>query len=250
VETVRPEILNAWLEVASLGFALASGFIAALWAYSKYILERGLIPPARLWVSCESIGVQGGKHVVQAVLHIENLGSSTLIATDVRLDLRYLNKRDQLKLCTRENLIGRLNFRHSLRGEVAPAPDSIRSESENRGQKASDKIEEREPRGFLLASHDTFVQAGIHQEYTFVTALPEDATFVLVYGSFRYAKRPSVIASAALFLSRRLGLIQFTLSHIEEPHTTAKAVYLSSATMPSEPSEESLLTTDDSEARK
>lgn len=245
-----PEILNAWLEVASLGFALASGFIAALWAYSKYILERGLIPPARLWVSCESIGVQGEKHVVQAILHIENLGSSTLIATDVRLDLRYLKKRDHLKLCTRENLIGRLNFRHSLRRQVTPEPDSTRSESVNRDPEASDEIEEREPRGFLLASHDTFIQAGIHQEYNFVTALPEDAKLVLVYGSFRYAIRPSVIASAALSLSRRLGLIQFTLAHVREPHTTAKVVCLSSATMPSEPSEKSLLTTGDSDARK
>jgi len=70
--------------------------------------------------------------------------------------------------------------------------------------------------------YDTFIQSGIDQRYAFQTAVPDSTTYVLVWSSFEYAQSPRAIQRVMLWLSRRLGLIQFTLKHVAEPHTTER----------------------------
>jgi hypothetical protein len=170
------------------------------------------------------------------MLHLENLGNSVLIATDVRVNLRYLRLEDDLDLLTDPRRLGRLNFRHSVQrplvAAVTPGP-AVPATTSATGQPIDGPT--RRKSGFLLVQDATFVQAGVHQAYPFVTAVPEDARFVLVHGSFHYAQRPTAFSSAVLSLSRQLGLIQFTLAHVKDPHTAEQVFSLGDQPVESEP---------------
>ena len=124
-------------------------------------------------------------------------------------------------------LLGKLYFGGSLRKELAVGSwhDTIDAEAVRR-RKPTTKTRALEGRGFLLLDDDTFVQAGVDQSYTFVTALPEGCRYVLVWASFQYAQRPRGLQSFLVGLSRRLGLIQYTLEHVTEPHTVERLVPL------------------------
>jgi hypothetical protein len=201
--------------IASLS-ALIVGLFTALWAYTKFVVERGLLPPVQFWIDCRAVGIQAGQRLLEITVHLKNVGSSTLIATDIRVDVLYLTTEDRLELSIKENpaiLFGRLMFKRSLRKELltkaglsaVPLPPhaKVRADQSQRGA-ARD--------AFYVMPYDTFVQSQIDQTYGFVTAVPWSTSHVLVWSSFRYAQRPKPIQKATLWLSRRLGLIQFTLA--------------------------------------
>ena len=72
-------------------------------------------------------------------------------------------------------------------------------------------------------AYDTFVQPGVDQIYTFVTAVPDNADCILAWASFEYAQTPSAYQNLILRLSRKLGLVQYSLQHVGEPHTLERA---------------------------
>jgi hypothetical protein len=200
---------NEWMSLAKDGVAifaslctLGSGLLIALWAYTKYILERGLLPAVQMDLSYSSPGKQGGRRVCEISIQLKNLGTATLIAKDIRLDVRYSLESDPLLTFTdaSDGKVGRLHFPHRLVERTAPRP---------RGS----------ARGLLLVPYDTFVQPSVNQFYPFISTLPKEATFVLVWASFHYAQRIGPLQDAMLRLSRHLGLIQYSLSHLTEDHT-------------------------------
>src|SRR5882757_5793900 len=79
-------------------FALVTAVITAFWAYSKFILERGLIPATEAQIELNTLGFQGDKVVLEVQVHLKNIGTSTLIARNIRVDLRYLQSTDQVAL--------------------------------------------------------------------------------------------------------------------------------------------------------
>jgi hypothetical protein len=95
---------------------------------------------------------------------------------------------------------GRLHFPHRLVERAEPRPSGSK-------------------RGFLLVPYHTFVQPSVNQSYPFISTLPKEATFVFVWASFNYAQQIGPLQDALLRLSRQLGLIQYTLSHLSEDHT-------------------------------
>jgi hypothetical protein len=84
----------------------------------------------------------------------------------------------------------------------------------------------RKDRGFLVLEHDTFVQAGVDQVYTFVTMVPKDTLCFLTRCSFQYAQNLSNWQNRVSIISRKLGLIQFTLKHAQKPHTVEDVVWI------------------------
>lgn len=48
--------LDVWLK----WFGLLTSVIAAFWAYTKLILEKGLLPPSEFTVDCTLVGEQSG----------------------------------------------------------------------------------------------------------------------------------------------------------------------------------------------
>lgn len=197
------DMLQKWLGLLSSAVALSAGLVAALWAYTKYVLERGLLPPAQFDVDCKFVGLQGDKKLLEILVHLKNLGTSTLITSDVRVDVLYLDDADKPSLFedpTRPTF-GRLRFPRSLRKELR--------QDEEAGNR----------RGMRVVPYDTFVQPGVDQVYTLITAIPESTIYVLIWSSFQYAQHPTLISRFVLFLSRQLGLLQYSLGHVSRPHT-------------------------------
>ena len=251
------------------GIGLASGILSsiavlvtAFWVYIKFVVERGLLPPSDFTVQCTAVGDQGGKTILEILLHIKNLGASTLIVSNLRLDVRYLDTRQEhtgkpqshdpdrrLRLFDKpeDDRFGTLDIPNSLikndlhfNGEILVArkgdiiqhqvkePRVVIAKSNGlppdteivpRGTK---KAEDGGGRGIPVLAYDTFVQRGVDQVYTFITALPTTASYVLVHASFRYGADPCRLERWAWWLARRAGIVQYDLSHITQPHTTER----------------------------
>ena len=201
--------IKEWVDLL-LGVALlVGGLIAGLWAYIKYVVERGILPPVEFDIGCEPLGEQKDNKILEITIHIKNNGSSTLVASDIRIDIRHLTDIDKLTFLS-DNInspgYGRLKF-----------PNSV---------KAKSSTQDKTARGLQVMKYDSFVQPGIDQRYGFVTFVPKTTTFVLVWSSFQYAQRPSTIQRFLLLISRKLGLYQYSLTHVYEPHTVERAFHI------------------------
>jgi hypothetical protein len=230
------ERLKKIQEIVSGFAALGGGVLAGFWVYTKYVLERSLLPPVQFDINCNPIGRQGLRTVLDIVLHLKNVGTSALVATDIRVDVLYLDAADEPGLFadSTRSTFARLRFPHSLRKELLSRdkPSVMEDPTEGRGREPK-KDDSGESRGILLLQHDTFVQPGVDQIYAVATTVPASATFVLVWSSFRYAQRPSAGQRVLLHVARALGLIQYSLTHVRKPHTVERIFFVGTSGHPS-----------------
>jgi hypothetical protein len=208
-------------------FTLIAGLVTALWAYTKFILERGFLPPVRFYVTGKRLGEVGGQHMLDIKIHLHNIGSSTLVARNIRLDLLYIKSNDPtLTLFKDSRRAGRLKFQNSLIKDEQIDPSALIPRKISKDKKQLDYWVQRKHRGFLILEHDTFVQAGVDQFYTFVTMIPKNALCFLAWCSFQYAQKPSAWQKKVAAVSRKLGLIKYSLEHIDEPHTVEDVFWI------------------------
>ncbi len=246
-----------WVELVSKIAILIGGLVAGFWAYIRFVLEKGLLPPVEFDVACTSAGVLRDRRVVELVLQLKNVGSSTLICHNLRLDVMYLLENCDERNCAvprlesnpGKPLFGHLLFHHSLAKDLQlknaitpPAKPHMRPRPwlqkvssyvvlagrviSRTGRWIASLIYEplpatpaRPERGFLVLPWDTFVQPAVSQAYPFVTTLPGNTTHVLVWASFRYGVRPQLLQRAILRVGRVFGLIQYSLTHVNRAHS-------------------------------
>jgi len=192
--------------------ATIAALIGGLWALTKYVIERGLVPAANLAIECEVIGEKSETAIIEMTVHIINLGSSVLVAKNIQLTLKTINSKDDLALYEDHKKYGRLRFSNTLNKVI-----------ETGGGK-------RKLEPFILVPWDTFVQPGVDQKYSFVTTVSKEAEFLHAHAQFQYAQKPKTIQKAVLKVSRGIGLIQYSLEHIFSPHTIQRAFNLKSST--------------------
>ena len=247
-----------WIELATGIAALLGGLLAAIWAYAKLILERGLLPPSEFDVGCTVIGVRGTKRVLQLEFRIQNKGRSTLVVSDLRAKLRYAGPEEpRLFKGPADPRFGSVRFEKSLLRDDLERPGEIYRGEPGRtlevGHRAikvgkegfvelgpedrvfvgaatghaHDAISLPESSGIPVVPYDTFVQPGVKQTYTLITAIPESAVHALVHGSFRYGLNPTESQLAIHNAARKLGLVQHRLKRVTEPHTAQRAFDLS-----------------------
>ncbi len=262
--------IDLLLKVLILLGGLIGAVVTALWALTKFILERGLLPPSELTVDCTLVGEQGERKILQVLLHIKNVGTSTLVVSNLRADVRYLKvcvegpERAKLFGEVVDEKFGTLMFPNSLLehdlgfdGDILVGKtneiimhkagpiqvgESHVAVVDKDGKILAGKIVEpskgvevreagiRGGRGIPILRYDTIVQAGVNQEYSFVTTVPTCATFVLVYCSFRYGVHPGRRETKLLNLARAAGLIHYSLSHIAEPHVAQRVFDVTTST--------------------
>jgi hypothetical protein len=217
-----PDNLKDWIEVVRNVLLVVAGLITAIWAYSKYIVERGLLPSAQFEIELGTVGSQQGKQVFEILLHLKNLGTSTLIIKNLRIDIRYIDRDAPADLFGVDDIkVGRLKFTNALfekpkKTSIQSIEDKVHPDNQPRKK---EHFEGEEVRGVPIIKHNTFVQPNVDQTYTFGTAVPASTSYILVWSSFEYEPRPSLFQRPILSLSRRLGLIQYTLKHVREPHS-------------------------------
>ena len=83
--------VNEWVTLIIQIVGLIVVSIGALWAYTKYSLERGILAPTQFTIEATPIGSSAGVTILEVLLHLKNLGSCALIARNVRVDILYLN---------------------------------------------------------------------------------------------------------------------------------------------------------------
>lgn len=198
-----------WIDIVTGIVSVIVVLFGGLWAYTKYVLERGFFPPIEFTIDCKTLGVQRGKQVIEILLRVKNIGSSTLVAKDIAARVRYIEFEEDIDLFRdpKEPTFGRVNFRHVQTGSSATEQQDI-------------------PSFVPIMPHDTFVQAKVDQSYTLVTAIPQSASFVLVKAQFYYVINPSSLPRVAMKLSRYFGLIHYSLDDVTEPHTVERSFTL------------------------
>jgi hypothetical protein len=193
---------------------------AAFLAYTKFVIERGIFPPAQMNIQCNVLGLQGNRAVLEVLIFLKNIGGSVLVVNNLNIELRYLIREDKpmfLKIADPKkwHLLGRLNFPHSLKKEAynisVDDPSICSADKDSSGQ------------GLCMLGHRTFVKPGIEQIYTYITSVPESTSYVRILASFEYPKDHSWLETNSMELSRRLGLINYTLKRIDRPHTCERA---------------------------
>jgi hypothetical protein len=272
------EGLKLWLDIISGFGILIVGILTALWAYTKFILERGFLPPAQLDLDCKNVGVQANKILVEITIRIKNLGTSALVVKNLKVDhIRYLEHTDKIDNFTVSDVLTEIQMRNK------PIIGQLQKPKKERGKRnwvvesAAKTGRLRVPRSlgkdlqlntisfnesylgasyyydpntadkrwpfrvrtakkqnpssadfFRILGYDTFVQPKVEQVYTFITSLPMTATYVLVKCSFNYGQYPSKSQRFIISVTRKLGLIQYSLTHATEPHTIERIFELTS----------------------
>jgi hypothetical protein len=215
--------------------SIAGVLVASLWAWSRFVLERGLMPPSEMRIRVRRLGGNGSGIIVQAEIRILNKGSSALIVDNLRIRLRHIQRGDSLTVLSDQNksTFGHLEFPHASVAGVPLVPERTQLERISE-QKMAKSMGKRKPREyklgtgeFLVVPHDTFVLPGVTQMYAFVTCLPEATDYVLAKASFNYEIRPTMVQLGLLRLSRELGMLQYSLDHVKKPHTIESAFKLS-----------------------
>jgi len=186
--------------IATLGVA-----VGGLWALTKYVIEKGLVPAADLDLACNVLGEKEGKKIIEFTVHLVNKGSSIIVANDIRLVLKTINTKDHLSVYRDERKLGRLKFPNSLCKELTK--DS----------------EHKECEAFTLVPFATFIQPAVDQKYSFVTTVSGDVEFVHAHAEFHCAQEPNVLQKKLIWISRKVGLMRYSLEHIDKPHTAQRA---------------------------
>lgn len=198
--------VKTYVDIIVSIIGLFGGLFVGLWAYTKFILERGLVPPAEFDIcvgNIEKVGNIGSQEystIVEIRPLIRNKGSSVLVISPIEIDIRFaysdlpLEKFYPTTDYTKPYLAGRAIF-----------PESLREYSD------SEKLR--------VVHYDTFISPQVEQYYSFIACLPSDVSLILVKCSFKYRKSPSELMLLIFSLSRFFGLVQFTLDDIRKPHT-------------------------------
>jgi hypothetical protein len=219
--------IGSLLSNITLLFSLIAGLVTGLWAYTKYVLERGFLPPVKFYLTGEKVGTVNNKNIIDIKIHLHNIGSSTLIARNIRLDIRYIiAKNETLELFKDQRKAGRLSFPESVTKDAGVDPSALIPIKIRKDERKLDYWLEQGHRGFLVLENDTFVQAGVDQVYTFVTMVPGNALCCLAWCSFQYAQNLSSWQDLLSKISRKLGLIQYTLKHAIEDHTVEDVFWI------------------------
>jgi hypothetical protein len=202
--------------------------IGGLWAYTKYVVERGLLPPVQFDVDCKKLGNLGDNSIYTFEVNLKNVGSSTLVARWLFLDIRYIKKNDQELALFNDHRAGRLRFSHSLLKDLnldtrKLVDNACRSASERHKKTLSAPARSR---GFPVLPYDTFVQPSVNQMYTFATILPDDTACVLMHASFQYGQKLNPVQGVIYRLSRKLGLIHYSLQHVSVPHSVERVFWV------------------------
>jgi len=137
------------------------------WALWRFVLQREGRAKIQFDLDVRILGRQADRLLVEAVAIVGNKGRVRHYLRDFRFDLHYLSKESKVE-----------DGDESINHQVLFAP----------------AVKKRYwiPPSWL----DTFIDAGVEQTYRYVTSVPCDATFLLLYAQFKYPDAESEFHTA------------------------------------------------------
>ena len=141
--------------------------VGAIWIYFRFIRTRENHPKIEFSVSIRLLGRQDNKILIEITADVENKGLVRHWINNFTCDVLILQSNDLV-------IHGDKRINHQLLFEKY---NPIKLDNENR-QKRIVWI----PKDW----YESFIDAGIKQQYTYLTAVPETTTFISIYSQFYY----------------------------------------------------------------
>ena len=159
--------IQAWATIAKDSATAVGLVIGGVWAIWKFVLKREAHAKIQFSLELNVLGELGGKLLVEAIAVVENKGLVRHDVSDFRFDLHYLPE-DGKVIEGDERINRQVLFQPVIKKRYWIPPDWIGS----------------------------FVDPGVIQRYTYVTFLPKDAAYALVYAQFKYPDEKSAFHTA------------------------------------------------------
>ncbi len=141
--------------------------VGAIWTYRRFIRQREGCPKVQFDLSANVHLRAQGEHIVEIVAALQNKGVVRHWLNEFKFDLLYLPK--GCELITGDDRINKQTlFTKVISNRHWIPPDWKR----------------------------TFIDPGMSQIYTYVTSVPSDSEFLLIYATFRYPDEESEFHTA------------------------------------------------------
>jgi hypothetical protein len=167
--------------------------IGGVWTFFALVLRRELAARVELSIDVPFIGVHKNYWLAEVVAYVDNKGLRRHKVVDFSFWVRYMTDRDSITYGDES-----INYQVVFPQEI-----------ENVCYKVQAEIKEKRRSWVHPKAEYTYVEPGIRQRYSYVIAIPCDAKFVLVHGSFEYKRgRISTFFTAGRFFATQDKLVQ------------------------------------------
>jgi len=156
--------LEDWKNVADIIQASVTTIaliVGGVWAYIKFIYRRENVARAEFTIDLDFVGKQSEYWLVEISAFVENKGFTRHQVKNFKINVRYLLNNDTV-VDGREDLKFQVKIPHSI----------------------NKRIEDKE----RYLYRDTYIDPGLRYRNSYITFIPQNATFVLVFGAFEYGK--------------------------------------------------------------
>lgn len=149
----------------------AALIVTGVWVYRRFIRTREDRAKIEFDVDLKLLGLHDNKYLVEVRAGLKNIGAVRHYVNNFACDVLILKNSDPV-VYGDERINNQVLFtKHN--------PPSARNTSD----KAAKII------WIPHEWHKTFIDAGVHQQYTYLTSVPADTAFISVYSHFYYADR-------------------------------------------------------------
>lgn len=151
--------MQIWVTIAKDIIAALAILIGGGWTLWKFVIQRESHPKIEFRLDLRVLGKFDDRILVETVAIVENKGLVRHYINDFSFDLLYLQEGDQLKVGD-EKINGQVLFQKEISKKYWI------------------------PKQWYYS----FIDSQVTQEYTFITSLPSNAEYALLYAQFHYPK--------------------------------------------------------------
>ena len=135
--------------------------VGGWWTYWRFIKQREDCPKIEFDVAIKFVGTQHERHLIEVSTIVENKGLVRHRLSEFKLNIRYLLAEDQL-----------------INGGKPVNYQTYFGRSINDDEALKDRP---------VVPWKPFVDPGVTQTFVYITSIPIDATYVLLWSAFRYS---------------------------------------------------------------
>ncbi|HRH48063.1 MAG TPA: hypothetical protein PLP23_04915 [Panacibacter sp.] len=160
------EDFKNWTDIISSTLTSLSIIIGGSWVVYRFILQQERYPNINFSTDINVIGIQDGHWIVELIALVENKGKAQHRMKDFGFSLNVMFANDKVE--TKEKWGGQVDFPTKLAG------------------------------GSYLPKHLTyfFIDPGTIAKYSFITKIPENASFAILHSNFAYDNRKGYMHTA------------------------------------------------------
>jgi hypothetical protein len=146
-----------WVQTVNAAAAFIALCIGGTWAYIKIRKRREHFPRVEFTVDVSFAGLQKGQWVIEVLAFVDNKGLVRHLIREFAFDLRYISHDDALEEGG-ESIGHQIRIPHLVKkGTWVPETWAA-----------------------------SFIEPGLATRYSYIAAIPRDASFVLLHGKFSY----------------------------------------------------------------